>query len=107
MGNSFQQRPLAKGVLISGTGKAIIGDESRDLVTLYGDPEGLRYFARLLTWIADMDQRSLSDGELPKTEGFHTHLSPGHDCHPISVEIVIGRIDAKADGSTEWFFEGE
>jgi hypothetical protein len=97
--------PKPKGQVVFGYDKAIFGDESRDVVTIYGDPDGLRWLANVLIAIADTDQRCISDDNLPPDEGFHTDLRPGIDCHVASKHGIVGRLDAKLSGSTAWFLE--
>ena len=95
--------PSPEGNIIFGAGKGIIGDESRDMVSVYGDPAGLRWLAKVLQAIADLDQRRIPDENLPPHEGFHTHLRPESECRAMSQEVIVGRLDAKADGSFAWF----
>ena len=70
-------------------------------VGVYGTPAGLRELAGRLTALADLDQRSLPDSACPPGEGVHRHvlLDPG----PGPAGLTIGRLDAKGDGSTDWF----
>lgn len=75
----------------------------RSGVFIGGDPEGLRSLAKLLNWLADIDQEC--DDGIPVGERRHVHL---HACDavdsfnsltPTSVETEIGRLDAKGTGS--------
>jgi hypothetical protein len=67
-----------------------------------GDPEALRSFAKLLTWLADVDQESLA--AMPKEERYHVHL---HANGPkafacltrFSEETELCRLDAKGTGA--------
>jgi hypothetical protein len=66
-------------------------------VLIHGDPEGLKSFARLLTRIADLNQDNITD--LPLGARVHIHLQPGLDTSKSSVEVIVGRIDAKGTGT--------
>ena len=65
-------------------------------ILIHGDPEGLKSFARLLTKIADLNQDNIAD--LPIGAREHIHLRPGIDISKSSVEVIVGRIDAKGTG---------
>lgn len=65
-------------------------------VLIHGDPEGLRSFANLLIKIADLDQDKIVD--LPIGAKEHIHLRPKWDISKSSVEVVVGRLDAKGTG---------
>jgi hypothetical protein len=77
-------------------------DEFEGIVTkwqnilIHGDPEGLKSFAKLLTRIADLNQNNKSD--LPIGAREHIHLRPDIDLSKSSVEVIVGRIDAKGTG---------
>ena len=62
-------------------------------ILIHGDPEGLKSFARLLTRIADLNQDDIKD--LPVGAREHIHLRPNIDLSKSSVEVIVGRIDAK------------
>jgi len=62
-------------------------------ILIHGDPEGLKSFARLLTRIADLNQDNITD--LPVGAREHIHLRPNIDISKSSVEVIVGRIDAK------------
>lgn len=66
-------------------------------VLVHGDPEGLRSFAKLLIKIADLNQDDLKD--LPIGAREHIHLQPDHDLSRSSVQVIVGRIDAKGTGA--------
>jgi hypothetical protein len=70
-------------------------------VLIHGDPEGLRSFAKLLIKIADLDQDSVS--ALPIGAREHVHLQPNFDISKSSVQVIVGRIDAKGTGT---FYDG-
>ena len=64
---------------------------------IHGDPDGLRSFAKLLIRLADLDQDAKTD--LPIGAREHIHLQPDFDISKSSVEVIVGRIDAKGTGS--------
>ena len=66
-------------------------------ILIHGDPEGLRSFAKLLTRIADLNQDDIKD--LPIGAREHIHLQPNFDTSKSSIEVIIGRIDAKGTGT--------
>ena len=65
-------------------------------ILIHGDPEGLKSFAKLLTRIADLNQEDITD--LPIGAREHIHLRPDFDTSKSSVEVIVGRIDAKGTG---------
>ena len=67
-------------------------------VLIYGDPEGLRSFAKFLVKVADLNQESVPDKELPYGEREHYHLQPKWDLSKSSVQVIVGRLDAKGTG---------
>ena len=66
-------------------------------ILIHGNPDGLRSFARLLIRLADLDQDAKTD--LPIGAREHIHLQPDFDISKSSVEVIVGRIDAKGTGS--------
>ncbi|MEN0054854.1 MAG: hypothetical protein AAGC65_14360 [Mucilaginibacter sp.] len=66
-------------------------------VLIHGDTEGLKSFAALLISIADLNQDDIKD--LPIGAREHIHLQPGFDISKSSVEVIVGRIDAKGTGT--------
>ncbi|RYX81224.1 hypothetical protein EON73_04940 [bacterium] len=66
-------------------------------IMIHGNPEGLRSFAKLLIRIADLNQDDLND--LPVGAREHIHLQPNFDTSKSSIEVIIGRIDAKGTGT--------
>lgn len=74
------------------------------IVTIYGDPVGLRYLANTLLRIANTDQDSLSRWRLPDGEGLHVDLHVGHDLNPESDPVIAGRLDAKKTHTFDWFY---
>jgi hypothetical protein len=72
-------------------------------IGIYGDPEGLRSLGELLIAEAELDQSQLPRTNLPDGERHHTHLRPGIHIHPQSLEVIIGRLDAKTTAELpEW-----
>lgn len=74
---------------------------SRDGIFIGGDADALRSLARLLVWLADVDQESLSTQ--PDGERYHVHLhtrdAPGfNSLTPFSSETELCRLDAKGTG---------
>ena len=65
-------------------------------ILIHGDAEGLKSFARLLTRIADLNQDETKD--LPVGAREHVHLRPNLDISKSSIEVIVGRIDAKGTG---------
>ena len=69
-------------------------------ILIHGDSEGLKSLAKLLNRIADLNQNEIT--ELPIGAREHIHLSPNVDLSKSSVEVIIGRLDAKG---TKEFYE--
>ncbi|MBY0481273.1 MAG: hypothetical protein K2Q21_07955 [Chitinophagaceae bacterium] len=65
-------------------------------ILIHGDPQGLRSFAKLLIKIADTNQNDIS--LLPIGAREHFHLRPNLDISSSSVEVIVGRLDAKGTG---------
>jgi len=71
--------------------------EDKGRIVIAADPEGLKSFARMLIWLAEVDQESIehmTDGERE-----HIHLSPGTHISNNSAETEICRLDAKGTGT--------
>ena len=64
-------------------------------VVIIGDPDGLRYLARLLSTIADFDQNT---SDAPSGSREHTHLVPETHLGYYSTPVEICRADAKETG---------
>jgi hypothetical protein len=78
-------------------------DTDRRSVGIYGDPAGLRSLGELLIAEAELDQSQFPPVNLPDGERHHVHLLPGVHIHPQSVELVLGRLDAKRTGElADW-----
>lgn len=67
-------------------------------VLIHGDPEGLRSLAKLLTDIADLNQEAIDNQDLPIGAREHYRLRPGFELSNSSVEVIVGRLDAKGTG---------
>ncbi len=76
------------------------GDRSE--VVIIGDPDGLRYLARLLNTLADFDQ-DITDAPTGSRE--HTHLVPETHLGYYSTPVEICRADAKGTGALPEFFD--
>ena len=66
-------------------------------VLIHGDPDGLKSLAKLLLKLADLNQDNV-DG-LPIGAREHIHLRPKFDLANSSVEVIVGRLDAKGTGT--------
>ncbi len=66
-------------------------------VLIHGDPEGLKSLATLLLKLADANQKDNID--LPTGAREHIHLRPKYDLSNSSVNVIIGRLDAKGTGA--------
>ncbi|NVO32885.1 hypothetical protein HW554_16850 [Hymenobacter sp. P5342] len=66
-------------------------------ILIHGDPEGLKSLARLLLRLADLPQDELP--ALPLGAREHVSLRPGWDTGHSSVEVIVGRLDAKGTGA--------
>jgi hypothetical protein len=93
--NDYTTSPRIKGWLEIST--------SRNGAFIGGDPDGLRSLAKLLTWLADVDQEAIAG--MPDGERCHVHL---HAHEPVesfnsltcfSLETEVCRLDAKGTHS--------
>ena len=64
-------------------------------VFIGGDPEGLRSLARMIHWLADVNQEASG---MPDGEREHVHLSPGFQLSGNSKRTELCRLDAKGTG---------
>lgn len=67
-------------------------------VLIHGDKKGLKSFAELLLYLADLDQETVADKFLPAGAREHTILRPNRELSKSSCETIIGRLDAKGTG---------
>ena len=72
--------------------------EKWEEILIHGNPEGLRSFAKLLIEIADLNQEKVNDKYLPIGAREHYELRPGFELSKNSVQVVVGRLDAKGNG---------
>ncbi|MFM2386992.1 MAG: hypothetical protein RL660_1749 [Bacteroidota bacterium] len=70
-----------------------------DEVFIHGNPEGLRSLAKLLLEIAELKQEEVEDTFLPIGAREHYHLRPNIELSKSSIEVTIGRLDAKGTGA--------
>lgn len=73
--------------------------KSWDEVLIHGNPEGLISFAKLLLEIAELNQEVVEDKYLPIGAREHYHLRPGIELSKSSIEVIVGRLDAKGTGN--------
>lgn len=69
-----------------------------DEILIHGNPEGLKSLAKLLIEIAELDQEKVKDKYLPIGAREHYHLRPGIELSKSSIEVIVGRLDAKGTG---------
>jgi hypothetical protein len=65
-------------------------------ILIHGDPEGLKSFAKLLIDLADKNQEI--NNELPIGAREHVHLRPNLEISKSSLDVIVGRLDAKGNG---------
>jgi hypothetical protein len=70
--------------------------KGRNGVFIGGDTEGLRSLAKLLTWLADVDQEQ--HPTMPDGEREHTHLDRTLHLTQFSATTELCRLDAKGTG---------
>lgn len=66
-------------------------------VLIHGDPDGLKSLAKLLLKLADLNQDNVE--KLPIGAREHIHLRPKFELANSSVEVIVGRLDAKGTGA--------
>ncbi|WP_266366931.1 Imm32 family immunity protein [Tellurirhabdus rosea] len=66
-------------------------------ILIHGDPEGLKSLANLLIQLADLNQDTIND--LPIGAREHVHLRPNLELSKSSIEVIVGRLDAKRTGN--------
>ena len=77
-----------------------IVEDNVPIVTIIGDPDGLRYLSELLQALADYDQDSDNS---PKGEREHVHLHSKCQLGKHSCEVEVCRADAKGTGELPEF----
>ncbi|PIF47167.1 hypothetical protein CLU96_4215 [Chryseobacterium sp. 52] len=86
-------------VFISGNEDGNDGEISQlNEILIHGNPEGLKSLAKLLIEIADLNQDNADDKLLPIGAREHYHLRPNIELSKSSVNVIIGRLDAKSTG---------
>ena len=70
-------------------------------VLIHGNPEGLKSFAKLLIELAELNQENIDNKFLPVGAREHYHLTSNIELSKSSVDVVVGRIDAK--GTKEYY----
>lgn len=69
-----------------------------DEISIHGNPEGLKSLAKLLLEIAELNQEKVPDKYLPIEAREHYHLRPGIELSDSSIQVIVGRLDAKGTG---------
>ena len=82
-------------------------DENESKIMIHGNPEGLRFFAKLLLDIADLNQEEVPEEYLPIGAREHYHLRPKIELSKGSSEVIVGRLDAKESGDYYDRFESK
>ena len=72
-------------------------EERGPCINLHGDPAGLRSLTALLLALADLDQSALPD--LPDGAREHVHLDRDWQLSHSSHRLIVGRLEARGDGS--------
>jgi hypothetical protein len=65
-------------------------------IDIYGDPEGLEYFAELLRYVAQVDQRIAC---VPRGDRYRVQLEPGAELKEGSGYLDLVRADASGTGA--------
>jgi hypothetical protein len=79
-----------------------LADNVTPIVNIFGDPEGLITLAKNLLNMANFDQENYL--YLGDKESYHIHLKPKLYLNKESLEVIIGRLDRKGDGSFKSFY---
>jgi hypothetical protein len=61
--------------------------------------------ADLLTAFAMLDQERVADMNCPKGEGVHTSLTSDWGLKSESINLNLGRLDAKGTNESDWFLQ--
>ena len=70
-----------------------------DEVLIHGNSEGLKSLAKLLIEIAELNQEEVEDKYMPIGAREHYHLTPNIELSKSSVQVIVGRLDAKGTGA--------
>lgn len=92
--------------------KHVVVNSEKEVIKIYGDPEGLRWLAGELLKIADHDNKTEPGFQFPpEDEGEVCHYLPSTRetglslLHESSLQLDVGRMDCRKDGSFDWFLE--
>ena len=99
MGNETEFGPIKGNLWIS-----TIEEDGRTKVMIYGDPDGMESFGKVLINMSQVDQNKYVG--MPDGERDHTHIYPGHQLSQNSLETILGRLDAKGTGEFPKGFKG-
>ena len=66
-------------------------------ILIHGDPKGLKSLAQQLIYLAELDQESVKDKELPIGGREHLQLRPNIELSKSSTATIIGRLDSKGE----------
>ena len=91
-----------KGALQINLSATHAADSNNGIVGIYGDPKGLLQLADLLIAVAKIDQTRLPDQNCPPQEGMHVTLYGAGKILSGDIDLNIGRLDSKGDGSLNW-----
>lgn len=69
-----------------------------DEILIHGNPEGLKSLAKLLLEIAELNQEEVEDKYLANGAREHYHLTPNIELSKSSINVIVGRLDAKGTG---------
>lgn len=86
-----------KGNEINGHLDIIVSNDKNEIM-IHGNSEGLKSFAKLILEIADLNQEKIEEKYLPIGAREHYHLRPNIELSKSSVEVILGRLDAKGSG---------
>jgi hypothetical protein len=70
-----------------------------DQILIHGNAEGLKSLAKLLIEIAELNQEKVEDKYIPIGAREHYNLRPGIELSKSSIEVIVGRLDAKGIGN--------
>ncbi|KKR03328.1 MAG: hypothetical protein UT30_C0032G0007 [Candidatus Uhrbacteria bacterium GW2011_GWF2_39_13] len=99
MKNISKKVPSKNGILYI---YPVIYNGKTTKVNIDGNPDGLRYLANLLNYVADLEQGKMA---LPDGERFHIHLKAGNELGWHSSEVEICRADAKGTGELPQYMD--
>ena len=86
-----------KGNEIEGHLDIFISNNKTEIL-IHGNPEGLKSLAKLLIEIAELNQENVDNKDLPIGAREHYDLRPNIELSKSSVEVIVGRLDAKGNG---------